>query len=145
MRRLGHVLDAAHQAGHGLAVEDEMSAGDHRLDTRAAQTVDGECRDLLGYPGLERHVTRTVDRVGRGLESVAHHGVVDLGRVDPRPLEQGAGRVRPEVDRGDLGERAVVFGHRGPYPVDQDQITDVHQRIASLPPPPTCENAGASD
>ena len=150
VRRLRHVLHAADQAGRGVAGQDGLGAGDDRLDARAAQAVDGERRHLLRHAGLERHVAGAVDGVRRGLEGVAHDGVVDLGRVDARPLEEGARRVRPEVDRGDVGEGAVVLGHRGTHPVDQDQVTNFHQRppsysnVAQPARPPPCGSAGAS-
>jgi hypothetical protein len=58
--------------------------------------------------------------------------MVDLGRVDPRALEQGTGGVDAKVDGRDVGERAVVLGHRGAHSVDQDQVTYVHQRGTSV-------------
>ena len=75
------------------------AARHHRLKPRATEAIDGQGGHLEGDAGAQAHVARPVDRVARGLEHVAEDHVVDGVRGDPRALEGGLRRVRPELER----------------------------------------------
>ena len=71
-------------------------------------------------------MARAVDRVGRGLQGVADDDVVDRRRIDAGALEERLRGPRPELDRREVGERAVVLRHRRPDAVDQNQVLYLH-------------------
>jgi hypothetical protein len=85
---------------------------DRRLQSRSAQAVDGERRHFDRHAGLQADVTRAVERVAAGLHHVAEHDVIDPGGIDLRALHRGAGGDHPELDRGEIFQRADELAHR---------------------------------
>jgi hypothetical protein len=84
----------------GLAQEDLLGALDDRLEARATQAVDRDCRGLDREAGFERHVACQVDRVGGGLLGVAEGDVVHVGVLDAGTIER--------APRGELAEFRCV-------------------------------------
>src|SRR5262249_45384752 len=73
--------------------------------------------------GLQRDVPGPVDRVARGLQHVAHHDLVDGGGGHSRALQRGPGRVRPQVEGGDVLEGAHLLGHGRPRAPQEHDLT----------------------
>ena len=126
MRRLAHALDATREHEARLAELDHLRAADRRLNARSAQPVDGQGRNVNGHTGLQRDVTRTVDRVGAGLEHVADDGVIDPFRLDAGFLKRAARSDRSELESRNVLECADVIGHRRPRAAQDKDIRFVH-------------------
>src|SRR5262249_2014895 len=112
VRRLAHALDAAGEHEARLAKLDHLRPADRRLDTRSPQPVDGQRGHVDWHAGLERNVTRAVDRVGARLEHVADDGVIDPLGLDAGFLKGAARGDRPQFESRHVLQRPDVVGHR---------------------------------
>ena len=101
VRRAVHRFHAAGDDDLGITGLD-LGRGQHdRLETRAADPVDGRRRGRVREPGLQRRLAsrRLADA---SLEDLAHQDVVDPSgrRVEPGALDRGADGDPAELDRG---------------------------------------------
>ncbi len=85
-----------------------MGRAHHRLQPRAAETVDRLPGDADGKPGEQGGHAADVAIVLAGLVGGAHDHVVDQRRVDPGPVHDGAHDVRGQVVGPDLLQRAAI-------------------------------------
>ncbi len=127
VRRLAHVLHASREDGARATELDVLRRGRDRLDARATQAVDRQRRHVVRHSSFQRDVARAVDRVVRGLQCIADHGVVDRSGRDLGALQRRLRGVCAEVDRGELLELAEaggagVLGHRGACSADDDDV-----------------------
>ena len=112
VRGLRHVFHAPGEDDFRLLQAEERGRGDDRLDTGAAQAIDGQRGDGVGQPGLQTDVTRPVHGVAARLHGVPEDHMIDVAGVGPRPLQRFAGGNRTELHFGQVLEEGVVFGHR---------------------------------
>ena len=97
-----HRLRAAGDGDVGLAGRDRLGGGDDRLHARPAQPVDRERGHLLGDARLHRHDPRHVHVLGRRVDHVPEHDLVDLVRLDPGALERRLDGGRAQIGGGDV-------------------------------------------
>jgi hypothetical protein len=76
-----------------------LRTADRRLDPRAAQSIHRQGRHLDRHAGLERYVTRAVDRVAARLQHVAHNRVINPLWLDAGFRERAFCRNRAEFER----------------------------------------------
>ncbi len=117
-----HVLDAArddalvlpgHHA-HGGKVRGLLARAAHPVEGGPAH-VERKARDEGGVPG-------NVQPLLAHLIHAAHDDVLDLGRVDLGPLDQGLEGVGEQVIRPDRGELPVALAHGGADRPDDHRI-----------------------
>jgi len=95
--------DAAHRLDAG-GDHDVVGSRHHalgreveRLLARAALAVDAGAADALGKPCSERRVATDVHPLLADLRDAPHDDVLDLGRIDARPLDERRQRAGREV------------------------------------------------
>jgi hypothetical protein len=103
VRGAGHRVEAAHEHGRRLFGAQHRGGEADRAHARQAHVVERDPGHGALHPARKRRPPPRVLPVG-GLQDVADGDVVGL---EPRPLQRGPHRVRAEVDRIDLRERAV--------------------------------------
>ena len=84
-----------------------------RLLARAAHAVEGGPAHIQGEARDEGGVAGDVQPLLVHLIHAAHDDVLDLGRVDLGPLDEGLEGVGEQVIRPDRGELAVALAHGG--------------------------------
>jgi hypothetical protein len=114
VRATAHRLRAAGHYDVGLAGLDRLSRGDDRLHARPAQAVHGERRRLLRDPGLDADHACHVHVLGRRMDDVPEHDLLDLLRLDPGAVHRGRHRRRAQVCRGYVLQALAVGTHGGP-------------------------------
>jgi hypothetical protein len=124
-RHPAHRLDAGGD-------DDVVGARDHalrgevqRLLARPTLPIDRRPADGLGKAGGERGVTADVQALLADLAHASHDHVLDDGGIDARLLDEGAERLRGEVDGVDGIERSGLLAspERGPHGFDDHGFT----------------------
>ena len=114
--QVGRAVHRFHAAGDrdlGVAGPD-LGGGQHdRLESRAADPVDGRRRGRVGEAGLEHGLARR-GLADTGLEDLAHqHLVDDRGRwIEAGALDGRPDRDATELRRRDRGQRAAELADR---------------------------------
>jgi len=99
-----------------------------RLNAGTAETIDSERRNLFRHARFQPDVARSVDRVTRRLQRIADDHVIHLVGGETTALQGAFGRDDRKIDRADIRKTAVVLGHRGSGPVNDD---DFFQKLVS--------------
>jgi hypothetical protein len=106
-RRARHRLDASAQDQRRVAGLDGSARLDRRLETRAAEPVDGHARDAGRQAGEQRAHPPDVAVVLACPVRVAEDDVLDLCGIEVGvAVDDRLDRVRAEVVRPDAGQRA---------------------------------------
>src|SRR5215470_4791696 len=122
MRGLAHVLHASGEHGPGLAQQNPLSALHDGLETGTAEAIDGQRGNFFGNSDFQADVAGPVYGVSGRLKRVAKNDMIDFGRIGPRAFERFASSDDPQVNRRDLGEVAVVLGHRSAGAFENDDF-----------------------
>ena len=106
-----------------VPAHDRLRGEVDRLLRRAALPVDGDAGHLLGQPGGEPGGAGDVAGLRPDRVDAAEDDVVDGGRVDARPLDQGSGACAPRSAGMGAGQPAAA-------PADRraDRVDDVGMR-----------------
>ncbi|HLQ22478.1 MAG TPA: hypothetical protein VK132_04690 [Gemmatimonadales bacterium] len=105
-----------------LAEKNAVRGLDDRLETRAAEPVDGDRGSLDRQSGSQPHVPRQIRGVGRGLNHVAENDMLDVGRSEAGPGDGTLCGQHPEVGGGVLLEGAAKAAEAGPDGGEKDDL-----------------------
>ena len=109
-----HRLGTAGERHLRVAGLDHLGSRDDRLQAAATQAVDRQRRRFLRNPGVDPHDARQIVVLGRGVDDVAEHNLLELCGVQPRALDCRAGGSCSELARWNVTQTAPEGADRGP-------------------------------
>ncbi len=121
-RRYGRVAHRFHAAGDrdvDVAGRDPLRRQHHGLQSRAADLVDRQSRDVSREPAVERRLPRGVLAVAR-LDDVAHDALVDGRRIDAGARDRLAHDQRAELGGLEIFQGAEELAGGGADGGDDD-------------------------
>ena len=86
----------------------------HRLQSGAANFVDGHGADAVGQSAAERRLARRILSQPRG-DNVAHDAFVDGVGIDAGALDRLAHDDGAQLRRGEIRKRALKFSNGSAY------------------------------
>ena len=130
VRRPGHRFDAAADEHVAVADRDRVGGRVDRLQTGAAQSVDGEAADLDREVREEQRHPGDIAVVLAGLVGATEDDVLDEGRVQAGPVDDGAQHDGGQIVRPDPGKGAAVTADRRPDGLDDPGFAEGTVRVA---------------
>ena len=124
VRRAGHRFDAAADEHVTVADGDRVGRRVDRLETRAAQPVDGLPADLDREAGEQQRHPGHVAVVLAGLVRAAEDDVLDERRVDARAIDHRAQDRGGEIVGSDARKRTPIAADRGAHGLDDPGLAE---------------------
>ena len=124
VRRPRHRFHAAADEHVAVADGDRVCGRVDRLQPGPAQPIDGQATDLDRETGKQHGHPRDVAVVLARLVGAAEDDVLDEGRVDTGPIDDGSQHERREVVRPHGRQRAAVAADGRPYGLDDPGLAE---------------------
>ena len=121
--RLRHRFHSAGQDNISFAKLNHLRRIHDRLHAASAQTIHCQCGSFNGQPGPQRHMTRTVERISRGLLRVSKYSVIKLPRIQSGTFNRALPRNRAEFLRSEVLQLSAIATKGGSRAADHCNIT----------------------
>src|SRR5262245_34268769 len=113
VRAIAHRLHAAGDDHLSVADANRLGGEHHRLETRTADLVDRQRRDVVREAASKRRLSSRRLPESRG-HNVAHDAFLDDGRIDASPSHGFGYDHRAKLRRAEVLQRTEEFAGRSP-------------------------------